>query len=94
MPETSGLVTGIAVVQWACSAGPVVTFRSCSGAEVPAEPLAHLLDGLVDLRYASRAQDERVLSLGRPEAYDPKLDVDFTPLRDQDPAAVAFGEAA
>lgn len=30
----------------------------------------------------------------RPEAYDPKLDVDFPPLRDQDPAAAGFGRAA
>ncbi|MEV0281703.1 hypothetical protein AB0I22_35690 [Streptomyces sp. NPDC050610] len=30
----------------------------------------------------------------QPEAYDPKLDVDFTQLRDQDPAASGFGTAA
>lgn len=29
-----------------------------------------------------------------PEAYDPKLDVDFTPLREQDLAAAGFGRAA
>ncbi|GHG62953.1 hypothetical protein [Streptomyces griseocarneus] len=30
----------------------------------------------------------------QPEAYDPKLDVDFTPLREPDPAAAGFGQAA
>ncbi|MDX3506373.1 Tn3 family transposase [Streptomyces sp. ID03-2B] len=30
----------------------------------------------------------------QPEAYDPKLDVDFTPLREQDPTAAGFGQAA
>ncbi|MFE5009812.1 hypothetical protein ACFRJ3_35105 [Streptomyces sp. NPDC056696] len=30
----------------------------------------------------------------RPEAYDPKLDVDFTPLREQDPTAAGFGQGA
>ncbi|MFI0966623.1 DUF4158 domain-containing protein [Streptomyces sp. NPDC021080] len=29
-----------------------------------------------------------------PEAYDPKLDVDFTPLREQDLTVVGFGQAA
>jgi len=36
----------------------------CSGAEVLAEPLAHLVDGLVHLGYASGAQDEGVLAFG------------------------------
>jgi hypothetical protein len=30
----------------------------------------------------------------QPEAYDPKLDVDFTPLREQDLTAVGLGQAA
>ncbi|MFF2254749.1 hypothetical protein, partial [Streptomyces sp. NPDC058142] len=30
----------------------------------------------------------------QPEAYDPKLDVDFTPLREQDPTAAGFGQGA
>ncbi|MFJ2590692.1 hypothetical protein [Streptomyces sp. NBC_00378] len=30
----------------------------------------------------------------QPEAYDQKLDVDFTPLRGQDPAAAGFDQAA
>ncbi|MFJ4829770.1 hypothetical protein ACIP79_07580 [Streptomyces sp. NPDC088747] len=30
----------------------------------------------------------------QPEAYDPKLDVDFTQLRDQDLRAEGFGAAA
>ncbi|MFE2584573.1 hypothetical protein [Streptomyces sp. NPDC059378] len=30
----------------------------------------------------------------QPEAYDPKLDVDFAPLREADPAAAGFGQAA
>ncbi|MFI1978344.1 hypothetical protein [Streptomyces wedmorensis] len=30
----------------------------------------------------------------QPEAYDPELDVDFTPLREQDPTAAGFGTAA
>lgn len=30
----------------------------------------------------------------QPEAYDPKLDVDFTPLREQDLTAAGLGQAA
>ncbi|MFJ2032190.1 hypothetical protein [Streptosporangium sp. NPDC087985] len=30
----------------------------------------------------------------QPEAYDPKLDVDFTPLREQDLSTAGFGTAA
>ncbi|MFD7087864.1 hypothetical protein ACFV94_08605 [Streptomyces sp. NPDC059896] len=30
----------------------------------------------------------------QPEAYDPKLDVDFTPLHEQAPAVACFGQAA
>ena len=35
-----------------------------SGAEMLAQPVAHLLDRVVDLGYASGREDERVLSLG------------------------------
>jgi hypothetical protein len=30
----------------------------------------------------------------QPDAYDPKLDVDFTPLREQDLTAAGLGQAA
>ncbi|MGW1116437.1 hypothetical protein ACWD5B_04900 [Streptomyces tanashiensis] len=30
----------------------------------------------------------------QPEAYDPKLDVDFTPLREQDLTSTGLGQAA
>jgi hypothetical protein len=30
----------------------------------------------------------------QPGAYDPKLDADFTPLREQDPSVAGFGQAA
>ena len=43
----------------------------------------------------TRFGKHRTHELGiQPEAYDPKLDVDFTPLSDQDPAAAGFGQAA
>ncbi|MFI6093163.1 hypothetical protein [Streptomyces sp. NPDC051218] len=44
---------------------------------------------------AERGEEEAAHELGiQPEAYDPKLDVDFTQLRDQDLRAEGFGAAA
>ena len=41
-----------------------VSGTAISGAEMLAQPVAHLLDRVVDLGYASDHEDERVLSLG------------------------------
>ncbi|MCE7082870.1 transposase [Streptomyces sp. ST2-7A] len=56
-----------------------------------------------DLAHISRYLTERINRFGeysthepgiRPDAYDPKLDVDFTPPREQDLTTVGLGQAA
>ncbi len=47
----------------------------------PAKPRRPTLSGLHELG-------------GEPDAYDPRLDVDFTPLRGDEPATEGFSQAA
>ncbi|QKV96928.1 hypothetical protein HUT19_38850 [Streptomyces sp. NA02950] len=37
---------------------------------------------------------DRAVMFDQPEAYDPRLDVDFTPLREQDATTAGFDQAA
>ncbi|MGW2569987.1 hypothetical protein [Streptomyces sp. NPDC001537] len=44
---------------------------------------------------AGKQAKQTAVELGiQPDAYDPKLDVDFTPLREQDLTAVGLDQAA
>ncbi|MFI6288639.1 hypothetical protein ACIBCM_28490 [Streptomyces sp. NPDC051018] len=57
------------------------------------EDLAHISPHLIE--HINRFGEYSTHELGiQPEAYDPKLDVGFTPLRDQDLAAAGFGQVA
>jgi len=48
-----------------------------------------------ELAYSTHELAYSTHELGiRPEAYDPKLDAGFAPLREQDLTAASFGEAA
>jgi hypothetical protein len=63
------------------------------GWEIEPEDLAHISPYLTE--HINRFGEYSTHELGiQPEAYNPKLDVDFTPLREQDPAAAGFGQAA
>ncbi|MCZ4512523.1 hypothetical protein O3Q52_31035 [Streptomyces sp. ActVer] len=57
------------------------------------EELAHFAPYLAE--HINRFGEYSTHELGiQPEAHDPKLDVDLTPLREQDLAAVGFGQTA
>ncbi|MFD8141464.1 Tn3 family transposase [Streptomyces sp. NPDC059708] len=63
------------------------------GWTIEPEDLAHISPYLTE--HINRFGDYSTHELGiQPEAYDPKLDVDSTPLRDQDLAAADFTAAA
>ncbi|MFF9322446.1 Tn3 family transposase [Streptomyces sp. NPDC014728] len=63
------------------------------GWTIDPEDLAHISPYLTE--HINRFGEYSTHELGiQPEAYDPKLNVDFTPLREQDPAAAGFGQAA
>ncbi|WP_338776185.1 hypothetical protein [Streptomyces sp. DG1A-41] len=63
------------------------------GWEIDPEDLAHVSPYLTE--HIKRFGEYSTQELGiEPEAYDPKLDVDFTPLREPDQAAGGYGQAA
>ncbi|MGW9048391.1 Tn3 family transposase [Streptomyces lydicus] len=63
------------------------------GWEMDPEDLGHISPYLTE--HINRFGEYSTHELGiQPEAYDPKLDVDFTQLRDHEPAASGFGTAA
>lgn len=63
------------------------------GWPIEPEDLAHISPYLTE--HINRFGEYSTHELGiQPEAYDPKLDVDFAPLREADPAAAGFGQAA
>lgn len=63
------------------------------GWEIDPEDLAHISPYLTE--HIKRFGEYSTHELGvQPDAYDPKLDVDFTPLREQDLTAAGLGQAA
>ncbi|MFM9442487.1 Tn3 family transposase [Streptomyces acidiscabies] len=63
------------------------------GWEIDPEDLAHISPYLTE--HINRFGEYSTRELGiQPEAYDPKLDVDFTQFRDQNLRAEGFGTAA
>ncbi|WP_373428639.1 Tn3 family transposase [Streptomyces sp. B1I3] len=63
------------------------------GWEIDPEDLAHISPYLTE--HVNRFGEYSTHELGiQPEAYDPKLDVDFTPLREQSLIAAGLGQAA
>jgi hypothetical protein len=63
------------------------------GWQIDPEDLAHISPYLTE--HIKRFGEYSTHELGiQPEAYDPKLDVDFTQIRDQDLTAAGLGQAA
>ncbi|MFD8382422.1 Tn3 family transposase [Streptomyces sp. NPDC059679] len=63
------------------------------GWEIDPEDLAHISPYLTE--HINRFGEYSTHELGiQPKAYDPKLDVDFTPLREQDAITAGFDQAA
>lgn len=63
------------------------------GWEIDPEDLAHISPYLTE--HIKRSGEYSTHELGiKPEAYDPKLDVDFAPLPEQDLTSTGFTEAA
>ncbi|WRZ95640.1 transposase [Streptomyces sp. NBC_01007] len=63
------------------------------GWEIGPEDLAHISPYLTE--HINRFGEYSTHELGiQPKAYDPKLDVDFTPLREKDLMAAGLGQAA
>lgn len=61
--------------------------------QLSSEDLAHISPYLTE--HINRFGEYSTHELGiQPEAYDPKLDVDFTSLREQDLTAAGLGQAA
>ncbi|MFE7245574.1 hypothetical protein [Streptomyces sp. NPDC057580] len=70
-----------------------LTAQSRFPTESDPEDLAHISPYLTE--HINRFGEYSTHELGiQPEAYDPKLDVDFTPLREQDLTAAGLGQAA
>ena len=70
-----------------------LTKRLEEGWAIEPEDLAHISPYLTE--HINRFGEYSTHELGiQPEAYDPKPDVDFAPLREADPAAAGFGQAA
>ncbi|WP_369124167.1 Tn3 family transposase [Streptomyces sp. ActVer] len=63
------------------------------GWEIDPEDLAHISPYLTE--HINRFGEYSTHELGiQPQAYDPTLDIDFTPLREQDLTAADLGQAA
>ncbi|MET7796413.1 hypothetical protein [Streptomyces decoyicus] len=70
-----------------------VSARPSSRSASDPEDLAHISPYLTE--HINRFGEYSTHELGiQPEAYDPKLDVDFTPLREQGLTAAGLGQAA
>jgi hypothetical protein len=63
------------------------------GEEIDPEDLAHISPYLTEHINGFGEYSTHELGI-QPEAYNPKLDVDFTPLREQDLTAAGLGQTA
>ncbi|MEU8433859.1 Tn3 family transposase [Streptomyces sp. NPDC029216] len=89
----NALLTNAVVFHNALDIAEVVRQLLEEGWEIGPEDLAHVSPYLTE--HINRFGEYSTHELGlQPEAYDPKLDVGFTPLREQDLVAAGFGTAA
>jgi hypothetical protein len=89
----NALLTNAVIFHNALDIAEIVRQLLEEGWEIDPEDLAHMSPYLTE--HIKRFGEYSTHELGtQPEAYDPKLDVDFTQLRDQDPAASGFSTAA
>ncbi|MFJ2807992.1 Tn3 family transposase [Kitasatospora sp. NPDC087271] len=89
----NALLTSAVIFHNALDIAEIIRQLLEEGWEIDPEDLAHISPYLTE--HIKRFGEYSTQELGiQPEAYDPKLDVDFTLLRDQDPAASGFSTAA
>jgi hypothetical protein len=89
----NALLTNAVIFHNALDIAEIVRQLLEEGWTIEPEDLAHISPYLTE--HINRFGEYSTHELGiQPEAYDPKLDVDFTPLRDQDLAAAGFTAAA
>lgn len=89
----NALLTNSVIFHNALDIAEIVRRLLEEGWEIDPEDLAHISPYLTEHinRFGEYSTHELRI---QPDAYDPKLDVDFTPLREQDPTAGGFAEAA
>nr|WTB12019.1 DUF4158 domain-containing protein [Streptomyces antimycoticus] len=89
----NALLTNAVVFHNALDIAEIVRQLLEEGWEIDSEDLAHISPYLTE--HINRFGEYSTHELGlQPEEYDPKLDVDFTPLREQDLVTSGFGNAA
>lgn len=89
----NALLTNAVIFHNALDIAEIVRQLLEEGWEIAPEDLAHISPYLTE--HINRFGEYSTHELGiQPDAYDPKLDVDFTPLREQDLSAVGLGQAA
>ncbi|WP_326771166.1 Tn3 family transposase (plasmid) [Streptomyces sp. NBC_01591] len=89
----NALLTNAVIFHNALDIAEIVRQLLEEGWEIGPEDLAHISPYLTE--HVNRFGEYSTHELGiQPEAYDPKLDVDFTPLREQDLPAAGLGQAA
>jgi TnpA family transposase len=89
----NALLTNAVIFHNALDIAEIVRQLLEEGWDIDPEDLAHISPYLTE--HIKRFGEYSTHELGiQPEAYDPKLDVDFTQLRDQDLRAEGFGTAA
>ncbi|MGW2770333.1 Tn3 family transposase [Streptomyces sp. NPDC001275] len=89
----NALLTNAVIFHNALDIAEIVRQLLEEGWEIDPEDLAHISPYLTE--HINRFGEYSTHELGiQPEVYETKLDVDFTPLREQDPAAVGFTAAA
>ena len=89
----NALLTNAVIFHNALDIAEIVRQLQEEGREIDPEDLAHISPYLTE--HINRFGEYCTHELGiQPEAYDPKLDVDFTPLREHGPGADGLGQAA
>ncbi|GAA3478129.1 Tn3 family transposase [Streptomyces yanii] len=89
----NALLTNAVIFHNALDIAEIVRQLLEEGGGIDPEDLAHISPYLTE--HINRFGEYSTHELGiQPEAYETKLDVDFTPLREQDPAAAGFTAAA
>jgi hypothetical protein len=89
----NALLTNAVIFHNALDIAEIVRQLLEEGWEIDPEDLAHISPYLTE--HINRFGEYSTHELGiQPEAYDPKLDVDFTPLREQDLTAAGLDQAA
>lgn len=89
----NALLTNAVIFRNALDIAEIVRQLPQEGWEIDAEDLAHIWRCLTERINRSGEYSTHEPGI-QPEAYDPKLDVDFTPLREPDQTATGFGQAA